>query len=68
MGDANADAQQDLNRVLRDLNERYTQDEKDRKRENEEIINAQNSVVREIEEIKSMYEQNKKAVVKMIMD
>jgi hypothetical protein len=68
VGDANADAQQDLNRVLRDLNERYTQDEKDRKRENEEIINAQNSVVREIEEIKSMYEQNKKAVVKMIMD
>ena len=68
VGEANTDAQQELNRQLKEFNERFTVEESQRKRENEAIIRAQDTVEKELEEIRESYVQNKRQVVKMLMD
>ena len=68
VGDANTDAQQELNRFLKEFNERFRMEEDQRKRDNEELIRAQDNVEAELVEIQADYEQNKRQVLKMLLD
>jgi hypothetical protein len=68
VGDANTDAQQELNRFLKEFNERYRIEEDQRKKENEDLIRAQDTVEEELVQIRADFEQNKRQVIKMVLD
>ena len=62
------DARVELNRREKEAAERFTVEEAERRRLNQEVISQQDQVGEEIEEIKKDCEQNKRAVIKMLMD
>ena len=62
------DARVELNRREKEAAERFTGEEAERRRLNQEVISQQDQVGEEIEEIKKDCEQNKRAVIKMLMD
>lgn len=62
------DARVELNRREKEAAEKFTGEEAERRRLNHEVISQQDQVGEEIEEIKRDYEQNKRAVIKMLMD
>lgn len=68
VGEANTDAQAELNRHFKEFNEKYRIEEDQRKSENERVIRAQDTIEHELQEIRDDYEANKKQVVKMLLD
>ena len=68
MSEANADAQAELNRILKENNERYRVEEDRRKRENDELIRLNDTIEEEMKQIVEDYNQNKRQVTKMLMD
>jgi hypothetical protein len=57
-----------LNRLRKEFDERYTLEEVEKKRHNEEIITELGKIGEELAEIKRDYEENKRSVIKMLMD
>jgi len=68
VSEANADAQAELNRILKENNERYRVEEDRRKRENDELIRLNDTIEEEMKQIVEDYNQNKRQVTKMLMD
>lgn len=65
---AKADAQNELNRVIKDFEERFRIEQDQKKADNERIIRAQDNVDEELRQIQEEFELNKQAVVKMLID
>ena len=53
---------------MKEFSERFRTEEEARKRHNEELIRAQDTVEEDIKQIRADYEQNKRQVVKMLLD
>ena len=62
------DAQSELNRLRKEFDERYALEEAEKKRLNKEVIAELGKIDLELEEIKRDYDENKRAVIKMIME
>ena len=57
-----------MNKFFKEFTERYRIEEDQRKKENEDLILAQDNVEEEIQEIQADFEQNKRQVIKMLLD
>ena len=62
------DAQSELNRLRKEFDERYALEEAEKKRLNQEVISELGKIGEELAEIKKDYEENKRSVIKMLMD
>ncbi|TNV85448.1 hypothetical protein FGO68_gene12834 [Halteria grandinella] len=68
MNDANSDAQIEINAFANEFKQRFLVEESQRKAHNDDLIRAQDNIAEEMAEIEEQYEQNKRQVVKMLLD